>query len=416
MKLKNRIVFLVCTVLVFLLLSICFVAAEVEPVQVTITYDKTSVNVGETITANYSITGGTGRAEVEFGWFVGWDNSDVWIYANNVYALTDYEVSSFPNSGSFTFTPEYGKKARVELYYWDPERPDDYVVASTNYPFVAIEGSTVEPYCINISSDKDEYYLGDTITASYSITGGTGKQSKLYAYWQFFDTDENGEYKNGYSTESIPLDSLSGELSHILDRQFGTLYINVEDELGFFDCGSIQFMTSSRLLNLDVSFDKYEVYAGDTVTASYSIKNENGTLSINDLTELTAIWRYYDNEIMDWIEDYSVDLTDLSGTLSYTSEEKSVYPYTVGLEITGQGHLYNLPRNYTSFDVYKNQETVPHSGDSNGDGVTDGRDSLRLLKYLAGQGVSIDEKASDLNGDGVVDGRDSIRLLKLLAN
>lgn len=55
------------------------------------------------------------------------------------------------------------------------------------------------------------------------------------------------------------------------------------------------------------------------------------------------------------------------------------------------------------------------SGDVNSDGVVDGRDSTRLLQYLAEWEVEIDERAADCNGDGVVDGRDSTRLLQYLA-
>lgn len=55
------------------------------------------------------------------------------------------------------------------------------------------------------------------------------------------------------------------------------------------------------------------------------------------------------------------------------------------------------------------------SGDSNDDGVIDGRDVLRLQKYLAGHSVSIDLKNADVTGDGIVDGRDVLRLQKYLA-
>ena len=54
-------------------------------------------------------------------------------------------------------------------------------------------------------------------------------------------------------------------------------------------------------------------------------------------------------------------------------------------------------------------------GDVNGDGAVDGRDALRLLKYLAGQDVAMEETAADMTGDGTVDGRDALRLLKMLA-
>ena len=62
------------------------------------------------------------------------------------------------------------------------------------------------------------------------------------------------------------------------------------------------------------------------------------------------------------------------------------------------------------------------SGDVNGDGLTDGRDVVRLMKYLAGEidpetgeTVEIDEKNADLNEDGTVDELDLLRLVRQLA-
>ncbi len=60
-------------------------------------------------------------------------------------------------------------------------------------------------------------------------------------------------------------------------------------------------------------------------------------------------------------------------------------------------------------------QTTARKGDTNGDGAVDGRDLLRLARYLAGNGVTVDKEASDLNGDGKVDGRDVLRLAKQLA-
>lgn len=53
-------------------------------------------------------------------------------------------------------------------------------------------------------------------------------------------------------------------------------------------------------------------------------------------------------------------------------------------------------------------------GDVNGDGTVDGRDSIRLMKYLLDSSAQIVEINSDVNEDGVIDGRDSIRLMKIL--
>lgn len=53
-------------------------------------------------------------------------------------------------------------------------------------------------------------------------------------------------------------------------------------------------------------------------------------------------------------------------------------------------------------------------GDVNGDKVVDGRDLVRLMKYLVDDTVEIVEINSDMNEDSIFDGRDYIRLMKLL--
>ena len=47
--------------------------------------------------------------------------------------------------------------------------------------------------------------------------------------------------------------------------------------------------------------------------------------------------------------------------------------------------------------------------------MVDGRDLLRLARFLAGHDVQIDRRAADVNGDGQIDGRDLLRLARFLA-
>lgn len=54
-------------------------------------------------------------------------------------------------------------------------------------------------------------------------------------------------------------------------------------------------------------------------------------------------------------------------------------------------------------------------GDANQDGIVDGRDALRLCRYLAGMSVDIGLTSADVNADGHVDGRDLLRLARYLA-
>ncbi len=70
-------------------------------------------------------------------------------------------------------------------------------------------------------------------------------------------------------------------------------------------------------------------------------------------------------------------------------------------------------------EVLLAQEIIPmlsrKIGDTTGDGIIDGRDVLRLAKYLAGGYYTEDIDTFDVNSDGKVDGRDLLRLVKYCA-
>ena len=53
-------------------------------------------------------------------------------------------------------------------------------------------------------------------------------------------------------------------------------------------------------------------------------------------------------------------------------------------------------------------------GDVNGNGTADGRDVIRLMNWLAGDEVEIDEKNADLNQDGEVNEKDLLMLVRCL--
>lgn len=54
-------------------------------------------------------------------------------------------------------------------------------------------------------------------------------------------------------------------------------------------------------------------------------------------------------------------------------------------------------------------------GDVDGNGIVDGRDSVRLMKYLSGENVEITKACADVTGDGIVDECDEQYLVRILA-
>lgn len=72
--------------------------------------------------------------------------------------------------------------------------------------------------------------------------------------------------------------------------------------------------------------------------------------------------------------------------------------------------LMNDCRTAEIYDDRIEQILPENPGDVNNDGIVDGRDVIRLMKYLAGDDVDISN--ADINADGVVDEKDLLKIMK----
>ena len=70
---------------------------------------------------------------------------------------------------------------------------------------------------------------------------------------------------------------------------------------------------------------------------------------------------------------------------------------------------------YTTYEQIPATGPTHIPGDINGDGVVNSKDLTRLLKYVSGFDVEVNEAALDVNGDGVVNSKDLTRLLKYVS-
>ncbi len=170
---------------------------------------------------------------------------------------------------------------------------------------------------------------------------------------------------------------------------------------------------------------------GKTVTVNVSVENNPGFSSfiatVNyDTSRLTldsvALAEGIGGQFnvarnVAWIN--SSDFTDdgVFMTLTFTVKDDAVEGdafITVSYE---EGDISNHDEDDVNFAVVDGNVAVsPYTpGDINGDDKVNSKDLTRLLKYLSGENVTVNEAALDVNGDGKVNSKDLTRLLKYLS-
>ena len=124
-----------------------------------------------------------------------------------------------------------------------------------------------------------------------------------------------------------------------------------------------------------------------------------------------------------------VSLSWVNGTRDYTGEGTfATLTFTVadnigpvssaGITITYDAeNIFNVAESNVACTVENGEITFDSHipGDITGDGNVNGKDVTRLLKYVAGEDVTVVEDALDVNGDGRVNNKDLVRLLKYIS-
>ncbi len=249
-----------------------------EPVHTDGLYiNQSSATIGKPITGYYEIDNYTGAEDGYY--YVEWQV----LAGDQQYDYTYYDDELPGTSGTLSFTPLFGDQVRLYVYAHDL---DFWVYNSTDY--IPIHGEPeFDPPQVTVTLDKSQVKTGETITATYQVTGGP-EDMEVSVEWYATDGDN---YQTIHTEENLPL---SGK--HTLTVPYGpTIYCEVwlsHPKLpnGYYYGTSKEVSVSGDpIYQINLSLDKTSVMAGDTITATYScIGYPDGTPSV--------YWYFYDEE------------------------------------------------------------------------------------------------------------------------
>ena len=109
----------------------------------------------------------------------------------------------------------------------------------------------------------------------------------------------------------------------------------------------------------------------------------------------------------------------LFATILFEVSSKATVSSSATLSLSyEQGGIYDVNENAVEFFcINSDVEFIKHlPGDINGDGSVNSMDTTRLMRYLAGWDVEVNESALDVNGDGEINTKDVTRLMRYLAD
>lgn len=153
-------------------------------------------------------------------------------------------------------------------------------------------------------------------------------------------------------------------------------------------------------------------------TFSFGLDYDTAKLQLKDVTIDPALGGQFTfKEKAVWLNatdtDYNGTILTLTFTVAADAQEGDI-PVAVTYQ---PGDIANLNEEDVSFLLAPGEISVRayQPGDINGDNKVNNKDLTRLMKYLAGDAVTVSTDALDVNGDGKVNNKDLTRLMKYLA-
>jgi len=320
------------TAVIILLAALLFCGAQAASPTASFTFDKSSYNLGDTVTVHYKInfSGQYSKLEAQWGIVTDWKQGDSQWDGNNTRKLSALE-------GDFSFKPTYGEGVAVQINLWD-SNGEWHILESK---FVQLKGdASPEPKC-TISFDKNSYSLGEEVTAHYVIDYA-GQYTKLEAQWGIVTNWKQGDSQwDGDNTRR--LSALEGDFSFKPAYGEGVaVQINLWDSNGewhIFESKPVQLKgDASPEPKCTISFDKDSYRIGEEVTAHYAIDYAGQYTKLEAQWGIVTDWKQGDSQ---WDGDNTRRLSALEGDFSF----KPTYGEGVTVQINlwdsnGEWHIF----------------------------------------------------------------------------
>lgn len=282
-------------ILIVMMLSLSTVgfSEALNPVA-TIAFDKISLQLGETLIANYEIENIDDYSSIYATWYC--ESNNNW-QGNHTQKLTALQ-------GELTFTPTFGKSIFLKLEITDSIGRWFEFDSSA----IPLFGEQTTPPSVTFAFNKTSAQMGEKVTANYKIEG-VDDTNAIYATWYCESINENWQ---GNNTQKLT--SLQGKLD--FTPTFGkALYLNI----GITDSNGQWYEFNSTQIPLygdqtipptvNFSFDKASLQIGEKITVQYKIDGPDIYQSIY------ATWYCENNN--NWQGNNPQKLNNLQGELSF---------------------------------------------------------------------------------------------------
>mgnify|MGYP001282468189 CR=1 FL=1 len=255
--------------LIFMLVAWAAVPTKAEvipPLAVSVSLDKTTVAVGETVTATWTFSGGRAPYSIQYFWYVVSGGS-----------LVLKEQGNTPSGvTTSSFSPPFGEECYVSAYINDADGRFKSL-ASTRIPVTGSE--PVSTFAVAVSLDKTTVAVGQTVTATWTFSGGRAPYSIQY-FWYVVSGGSLVLKEQGNTPSGVTTSSFSPPFG---EECYVSAYINDAD-------GRFKSLASTRIpvtgsepvstFAVAVSLDKTTVAVGQTVTATWTFSGGRAPYSI----------------------------------------------------------------------------------------------------------------------------------------